>query len=368
MRVLQMIDLLRIGGAQKLVETFALHAASYGIQASVLSLHDDPQSPIQQALRDAGVEVFLFPAPHLLDAGRLRALAAHFRARRYDVVQTHLAYANILGGLVGRWTGTPVVATLHSVGQDPRFRNPLRRALETCTLRYAARAVVAVGGEVAQAHTDRLGRKRIEVIPNAVPEIPPLSLQERRALRSQLGCTPENVVLIAVGRLAPPKGYPDLLEAFARLHTHAPHARLWVVGDGVLRDELHSLKGHLGLDAAVRFLGRRDDVPALLSAADIFVNASHWEGLPLAVLEAMMAGLPVVATAVGDVPSVLMPEAGQLIPPQAPAALASALIALVEDPALRQRMGDAAREHARRVYGLEAWMRRLRALYTRLPS
>ncbi len=365
MHVLQMIDLLRVGGAQKLVETFALHAASYDMQVSVLSLHEDPQSPIRETLLDAGVDVFNFPAPHLLNHDRWRAVLAHFEARRYDVVQTHLVYANIVGGAAGGWTGTPVVATLHSVSVDPRFRSPLRRALETFTLRRVA-GVVAVGGEVARAHAKRVGKRPIEVIPNAVPEIPPLPPAERDALRARLGCTPDNLVLIAVGRLAPPKGYPDLLKAFARLLSRVPSARLWIVGDGVLRDELRTLAHRSGLGETVRFLGRRNDVPALLSAADVFVNASRWEGLPLALLEAMMAGLPVVATAVGDVPFVLIPGAGRLVPPGDPAALEAALLPLLEAPSLRRRMGKTAQEHARRTYGIDAWMRRLRALYVRL--
>ncbi len=369
MHVLQMIDLLRIGGAQKLVETFALHAEAYGMQVTVLSLHTDPRSPLRQALLSAGVEVLAFPAPRLLDAARLRALSAHLRERRYDVVQTHLTYANILGGLTGAWTGTPVVATLHSVGQDPRFRHPVRRALETWALRYAARSVVAVGGEVARAHAPRLGRRRKPVIiPNAVPEIVPLSAGERASLRARLGCSEGHLALLAVGRLAAPKGYPDLLKAFALLLPQYPGLRLWVAGDGVLRGELRSLAASLGLDGHVFFLGRRDDVPALLSAADIFVNASHWEGLPLAVLEAMMAGLPVVATAVGDIPSVLPAEAGSLVPPRQPEALADALRPLLEDAALRARRGRAAREHALRTCSVEAWMLRLRALYEETAS
>ncbi len=366
MKILQMVDLLKIGGAQKLVETFALNAAQYGMDCTVLSLRVDLDSPISAALAAAGREVCYFPAPHLLDARRLWALTQHFRRSRYDLVQTHLDYSNILGAFAGRLTGTPVVATLHSVGKEPHLRSPARQALETWALRRGARAVVAVGQQVAEAHAARMGRRRAEVIPNAVPEIPPLSPAERADLRARLGARPRDVVLISVGRLALPKGYPDLLEAFALLAADSPPARLWIVGDGALWDSLHAQAASLGLSRRVRFLGRRSDVPRLLAAADLFVSASHWEGLPLAVLEAMMAGLPVVATAVGDTPAVLPASAGMLVPPRQPEALARAVRPLLLDASTRRRWGAAARRHARSRYGVDAWMRRLRELYARI--
>ncbi len=368
MKILQMVDLLKIGGAQKLVETFAMHARDYGMQCTVLSLRVDLESPISTALAAAGREVRYMPASHLLAPARLQALIRHFRRTRYDLVQTHLEYANILGAIAGRIAGIPVIATLHSTGQDPRFRSPLRRRMETLALRYGARAVVAVGEQVAQAHASRLDGRSIEVIPNAVPEIPALDGETRAALRARLGATPRDVALIAVGRLAAPKGYADLLEAFARLtQTHA-EAVLWIVGDGDLWDALHAQCSALGLQARVRFLGRRSDVPRLLSAADIFVNASHWEGLPLAVLEAMMAGLPVVATAAGDIPNILPAGASSLVPPHQPEALARALRVLVQDAAARRRWGAVSREHARKRFGVAAWMQNLQSLYARILS
>ncbi|RMF46114.1 MAG: glycosyltransferase, partial [Anaerolineae bacterium] len=305
-------------------------------------------------------------APHLLSPQRILALIRHFREARYDLVQTHLDYSNILGSIAGRVTGTPVIATLHSTSKEPRFHNPLRQTLETWMLRYGAQAVVAVGEQVAQAHAPRMKGHSIDVIPNAVPEIPPLDAEKRAALRTRLGATPQDVVLISVGRLAAPKGYPDLLQAFAQLAPEYPQAILWVVGDGDLWDALHAQRAALGLQTRVHFLGRRSDVPDLLNAADIFVSASHWEGLPLAVLEAMMAGLPVVATAVGDTPNIVPLGASRLVPPHQPAALAQALGTLVKDPATRARWGATSKAYAREHFGVGAWMERLKSLYARV--
>lgn len=363
MRILQIIDLLRVGGAQKLVETFALQAERFGMDCTVVSLRTDLGSPISAALAAAGRDVRYMPANTLLDLPRLRRLVTHLRENRYDVVQAHLTYANILAPIAGRLTGTPVIATLHSVGEDPRFHNPARRLLETWALRYGTQAVVAVGEQVAQAHAGRLGKRQITVIPNAVPEMPHSDAAQTAALRARLGCTPGALVAIAVGRLAAPKGYPDLLTAFAQIAPQFPDAYLWIVGKGVLWDDLRSEINRLGLQERVKLLGQRNDVPLLLAAADVFVNASHWEGLPLAVLEAMMAGLPVVATSVGDTPSILPPGTGLLVPPHTPEKLAEGLRTLFSDVSLRRRWGQAAREHAHVHYGVDTWMQRLADFY-----
>ncbi|GAB4528323.1 MAG: glycosyltransferase [Anaerolineales bacterium] len=368
MRVLQIIDLLRIGGAQKLVETFAMHAAQFEMDCTVISLRTDLESPISAALAAAGKEVCYLPANSMFDLPRLRRLIFHLRDRRYDVVQAHLTYANILAAIAGRLTGTPVIATLHSVSEDPRFRNPLRHTLETWALRYGAQAVLAVGEQVAQAHAPRMAKRPITVIPNAAPEVPKIQVEERIAIRARLGCPPGAPVVISVGRLAPPKGYPDLLTAFARLSPEFPAARLWIVGDGVLWKDLHTQIANAGLQDKVTLLGQRNDVPKLLASADIFASASHWEGLPLAILEAMMAGLPVVATAVGDTPAILPPGASLIVPPQSPPQLAEALRTLLRDAPLRYRWGKITRAHAQAYYGVTPWMQRLSTFYRQTIS
>jgi glycosyltransferase involved in cell wall biosynthesis len=117
------------------------------------------------------------------------------------------------------------------------------------------------------------------------------------------------------------------------------------------------------LDDAIRCLGVRSDVPQLLAASDIFVSSSHWEGLPVAILEAMMAGLPIVATAVGDVPKVITPEAGIIVSPHQPDCLAEALDNLINAPEKARAMGNAARARAIQEYSLDTWMKRHIVVY-----
>jgi glycosyltransferase involved in cell wall biosynthesis len=367
LRTAQLVDTLNIGGAQKLLVTYAHAARQRGIAVDAISLGGAATS-LAADLRAAGARVFGFPSRSLLDPVRLGRLVRHLRHTDVDVIQTHLTYANILGAVAGRLAGRPVVATLHSISEEAHVYHPVRHALETWALRYAVQRVVAVGPTVAEVARRRLGRRRVDVIPNAVLPPPSLGEQDRAALRRQLVGDASRPLLIAVGRITGAKGYPDLIEAMARLRPRQPAPALVIVGGGDTIGELVAHVSSLGLTGQVWLLGARDDVARLLAAADIFVSSSHWEGLPLALLEAMMAGLPVVATAVGDIPTAVAEGTGVLVPPRQPAALAAALDALLDDPARIGRTGQMAREYAIRTYGVDSWMERLLALYAEVTN
>lgn len=369
MQVVQMIDQLSMGGAQKLLITFAEQSSSseaMGVQ--VLSLEADNEYQRAGALASEiialGVPVEGMGGRHLWDVGRLRRILAYLRRRPVDILHTHLTYANILGALAGRLAGVPVVVTLHTAGRDARHYHPLRDFLETIALRWGATKVLAVGWNVAAFHQSRLGPERqIEVLPNGTPAAVPLPVQERQALRQQICGDAARPLVLAVGRLSAPKGYADLVDAFAHLRTIQPKAALVIAGDGSMRAALDAQIERLGLANTVYLLGLRQDVPRLLAASDLFVSASHWEGLPLAILEAMMAGLPVVATRVGDVPQVLGNGGGLLVNPRQPQELAQALQRLLDNPQERLELGRQAAALARRSYSAQAWFERLLAVY-----
>ena len=143
--------------------------------------------------------------------------------------------------------------------------------------------------------------------------------------------------------------------------------KLWLVGDGPLRPAVEKAIVKMGLERKVLFLGIRDDVPKLLAASDLFVLSSDYEGVPLAVLEAMAAGKPVVATAVGGVPELIEDgKTGILVPPRNPETLAKGILRLVKDADLRQRMGKAARERAQERFDISRTAREYETLYLRL--
>jgi glycosyltransferase involved in cell wall biosynthesis len=154
-----------------------------------------------------------------------------------------------------------------------------------------------------------------------------------------------------------------MIDAFARVHRQDPRAFLVIAGAGNLFEKIKNKISELYLESAVNCLGARSDVAELLAASDIYASSSHWEGLPVAVLEAMMAGLPIVSTSVGDIPRVVTSDTGILVPPHEPVCLAEALSELVRAPEKAHAMGTAARRRAMQEYSLDTWIKRLTSLY-----
>ena len=372
MRILHLIDTLTVGGAQKLLVTFGQEARRRGIQADIACLEAEANSPVGKELQALGLPVAYFPAPHLMDARRLWQVEAYLRRLRPDVIQTHVQYANIVGGLTGVAAGIPVIATLHMAGLvDPIFltdaatarKSQWRSRLELQVLQHLCGRVVAVGHKTAEVYRPHLGNKPVEVIPNGIGSPIVLTAEERSAVRREMLGDASGLWLISVGSLSPAKSYGDLIRAFASLHTRYPQAVLMLVGSGDQRSALETLAQSLGVAPSVRFAGQRGDVPRLLAASDLFLSSSVVEGMPLVVMEAMMAGLPVVATAVGDLPYMVPPECGTIVPPSQPERLAEAASALLADEEKRAAMGIQAQAHALRNFGSAAWVDKLLQLY-----
>ena len=203
----------------------------------------------------------------------------------------------------------------------------------------------------------------MDVIPNAVESGYPLSTQERNEIRTKLTGDPGKTLLIAVGRLTEQKGYTDMLAAFAKVRESHSEALIVIVGVGPLAESLKEYSQNLGLSNYVRFLGARTDVPKLLAASDIFLNSSYWEGLSIAMLEAMAAGLPVIATAVGDAEHLLATGGGSLVNAHDPSSLAEEINCLLENPDNMHAMGQVARSFVEKNYAADPWMDKLLKTY-----
>ena len=362
-RIVQVIDDLEIGGAEKLLVTFADQARIHHIDLTVISLSSNYDQIVIDELTARGAKVHILPARHLTDLKRLFQLCRFLSRGNFDLVHCHLLYANIIGSLCGWIARLPVITTLHSTMPDfGRFRG-IKVLLESWIMRHLAADVIAVGYTVADANRKRLRGLPIRVILNAVSIPGRISKVERDRLRMEITGSTSRPIVISVGRFAPPKGYPDLLAAIALLRSNFPNMLLLMVGDGPLYHEIHSLAAELGLGDQVIFSGFRNDVDQLLAASDIYISSSHWEGLPLATLEAMAAGLPVITTAVGDAPQIITSEVGILVPPHQPSLLAEAIARLLDKPNEARSMGMAAREKATRDFSPDAWMDKLLVLY-----
>jgi glycosyltransferase involved in cell wall biosynthesis len=367
MRVAQIIDGLRLsGGAERLQLLFAEAVADTDVELTVVTLRPGP-ARASEALEAFGARVVEFPAKRFAAPTRALRLARFLRREAFDVVHTHLVRSTILGTVAGRVASIPTVATLHNTRRSRHLPATLH-ALEAVVLRHATDRVVAVGWETARAHEERLHGRTIEVIPNPVGRAYVLAPGEREAVRAELGVRADELLVIGVGRLHPQKAFDHLINAVAIAHREGNPVQLRIAGDGRLEASLRAEAERLGIGDRVGLLGLRRDVPRLLAAADVYASSSEWEGLPVATLEAMAAGLPVVATAVGDVAHVVDPSTGTLVPPGRPEELARALCKVLCDPMLRRAQGEAGRLHVDRHHDVQAWSQRHLDLYRELGS
>jgi glycosyltransferase involved in cell wall biosynthesis len=381
-RVLQLIDRFTVGGAEKLVLSLATNTDPKRFHVIPCALFDS--GPLEQELRAANIEYRIIGLPRrtllsgpvfFADLSRtVIALRRMLKELSIDILHSHLTHSTLVGMLATRRTTSPnFCTTVHNIIFDSQRgrlspRAWLMRGGIRTTFSRADR-LIAVSKKVADAVQLYTGLpiERIRTIPNGVKPGRVCSTEDRNRLRRALGLPADRSVLVSVGRLTRQKGYPFLLGALASMASKERPLSL-IAGDGPDRMGLEARIKTLNLEQDVCLLGNRQDVPDLLAAADLFVLPSLWEGLPLALLEAMAAGLPAVVTAVGENPEVIEPDkSGILVPPADEAALAVALRRLVFlEPAERKRMGQAAREHFDRQYGIQRFVNDHESLYEEL--
>jgi glycosyltransferase involved in cell wall biosynthesis len=363
MRIAQFIDTLSIGGAEKLQVTFMRAAISRGMQPTLITFNCYPEQHYYRELKEMGVEIIEIKGRNLFDPALFRKLVQILRDRNFDVLHNHLTYATILGGMAGWLTGTPVVASIHITAYEYSWR-----FLEAFVLKFFTNRRIAVGWMVAKTHQAYIIRYPIDVVQNPVEPISKLSEKERLEIRTGITTDLSRLFLVTVGRLTESKGYSDLLDAIDELRRTHPQFLLLIVGAGNFLHEITEKVKSLKLDDHVRLLGLRSDVPSLLAASDIYVSASHREGLSVSVLEAMAAGLPVVATNVGDNPLIIKPEFGICVPAHQPSQIAAALRSLVENPEQRASFGNKAREYAAQYHSSDVWFDQILNIYDQMIS
>jgi glycosyltransferase involved in cell wall biosynthesis len=313
-----------------------------------------------------GIEVIeLRPRVRKLDPSLVWRLRRQLRRGGYQVLHTHLFGAHLHGSLAALGLGDlRSVMTLHSVRED----NQWQRWAYGSLLPRADR-VVACSAEVAAVMGSRYAASvdgRLRTIPNGIDAARFGVLSKARA-RSDLELEGSSAVIVAIGRLSEPKGYPVLVKAMPLLLARIPAAMLLIAGEGPLRPHLESLVASLGIGAHVRFLGLRRDVPRILAAGDVFALSSLWEGLPMVLLEAMAAGLPCVATRVGGVPEAIRDrEEGLLVPPGDAEALAESLISCLEDRDLATRLTTRAKARVDRDFSARRMADEYASLYEEL--
>lgn len=283
-------------------------------------------------------------------------LTTAFRRRGITLAHSHDFTMAVSGALSARVAGIPHVITMHG---GRYYAERLRRRVVLRLAISSSRTTCAVSAKLAQQLRDDLGltNGRISIIPNGVAPHAPVDSTLRREL-----ALPDRVpILVSVGNLYEVKGHRFLLEALAQIRTDA---HLVIAGRGDCEAELRQLADRLGLSTRLHLFGLRSDIPNLLAGADVFVLPSLAEGLPVALLEAMLAGCPIVASDVGDVHRAVGEEGALLAAPGDAAGLAVAIERLLLQPHLARALGAIARARASATYGLGAMVDRYAALYT----
>jgi glycosyltransferase involved in cell wall biosynthesis len=308
------------------------------------------------------------PSP-IKDLVALLKIYRLLRRERFDLVHTHTSKAGILGRVAARLAGVPhIVHTPHGQafnGYAGRGLTTLFVLLERWAATFTDRIIGLTDQEIQDNLERRIGEPEQFVnIPSGI-DLERFETNEREAknVKASLGLSPSVRLIGSVGRLEPIKGHAYLLDAYAILAPRFPDLYLALVGDGELLPELRSRAENAGLTDRVLFLGWREDVPDLLHAFDIFVFPSLSEGMGRGLVEAMAAGVPVVATKAASIPEVLGEgEAGYLVEPASAASLAAGIETLLLDPELQSRLVKAGRDRAQ-DYSVEAMLQKIGDVY-----
>jgi glycosyltransferase involved in cell wall biosynthesis len=341
-RVLEVVASLRRAGAEQVAVSLAGGLDRARFETAVVSLYDPFPGGFEAVLGQCGVTVWHLGKRRGFDPRMWGKLAEVVRRFRPDVLHTHSYVMRYVLPAHFR----KVVHTVHNLAA--REVDGIGRVLHRLAFRAGA-APVAISAAVARSFTQLYGREPVAVIPNGVDVGRGFRPEARAVWRSRHGFGPGDCLVVSVARLEAQKNPLHLIRAFAEGLRDAPAAHLLMAGEGTLLESARQLASQAGVAARVHFLGLCEDVPELLSACDLFTLGSDWEGAPVAIVEAMAAHLPVVATAVGGVPDLVEDGVtGVLAPAGDASALGRAMAALECDSERRQRMGAAAAHRVQR--------------------
>jgi len=357
-RVMQLLYSLGVGGSEKLALSIASHVDADRFQFHFCGM--DLGGELTQALDRQRIPHHVMNRKGL-EAGVFGRLHRVIKQNRIQVVHTHHFTQLFYGGLPARLAGARIVHTEHeffSYSQSAFSQTVIRPLSRLCE------HVTAVGPEVADFFTQRIGlpRELVTVVPNGV-DVKAFD-HDAAAVRRELGLDANEIVIGTVGRLEPEKDQMTLLEMFRQIQPTTAPIRLVIVGTGAMAEDLKATAARLGIADRTLFLGLRHDVPRLLAAMDLFVLTSVREGLPISLVEAMAARLPVVASNVGSIRDLVRDgQTGFVVPAGDVSGFRTAVDRLVGCPDMRRRFGSEGRSTVEGSFSLSAMIRAYQDMY-----
>lgn len=363
-RVLYLSHAFMVGGAEEMVLNLVRHLPADQYEPVVCAIHEP--GPVGQEIAATGVPFrALGRVPGLRDPLAVAALYRYMREMRPDIVHTFLLTASLYGRLAAIAARVPIV-----IGTEVNIyeRKQRHHALAERLLMAGTDSVIASAASVKAFYVRQIGAdpSRVDVIYNAVDFDMLQTTVTRDEMRARIGVPGDAMTAGVIARLTEQKGHSVLLDALAATPDLA-RLHLIVIGDGPLRGALETQAARLMLSSRVHFLGARRDLGDLLSAMDMFVLPSLWEGLPLSLVLAMGAALPVVSTTVAGIPEAVHDgETGLLVPPSDAPALGGALARLVRSADERACLGRAGRAFVLPRFGVDGYVAAISGLYARL--
>lgn len=360
------------GGSERFLRNLVngLPQARFAMSVVQLCGEPPPEARLHEASVTSQINLEYLPCGAVYGHSGMRAYRALRRRvlrEGFHVIQSQHENADFINALLPRG---PLNAIRISNRRDTGFLKSARLRLASRMLNHRYDRIVAPSTAIldAVAASERAPRERMRCIPNGVDaaRFRPADAPSRQRLRTQLGLAPDALLIGCVADLFAVKRHVDLVDAFARVRDEFPQAHLLLIGEGPLRGAIETRAQERRAEEGVHMPGSRKDVDALLPALDVFALASDTEGLSNAILEAQACGLPVVATRVGGNPDVVRDDCGTLVPARDPEALAEAIGAMLRDPALRERMGAAARTRVLRDHSLDSMAQAYDSLYHEL--
>jgi len=319
-------------------------------------------------VKDRGYPYVIFPMRFAFDLANLIQLIKYLKTNQIQLLHTHGYRSDIVGIICARMARIPVVSTLHG-WTSTNWRVKGYEKIQLWSLPFFT-AIIAVSREIKEyvVNKIKINSNKIIVIQNAVDlpkRLESRALAESRGrIRHQFGCAPDALVIGYVGRLSPEKNLADLLKAVSLLIPRLPKLFCWIVGEGPDRLTLEEQARNLGISHRVCFLGFQKEVSHIYMALDVLAISSLTEGTPLAILEAMSFGVPVVSTQVGGIGAILEHGVdGLLVKPGDVVALANSMERVLTNPELAKMLGESAREKVRKDFSLSQWIQKIRSVY-----
>jgi glycosyltransferase involved in cell wall biosynthesis len=370
-KIIQIIDSLGPGGAERLLVAYAPRIAKLGFDVEVVVLHEKKGNFMRESLEAAGITVTMVEVSQLRRVDQILGLHRALKRFKPDLIHAHLEFASMLGSISGALTGTPVVATLHTL-DEPNLgsrRDTRRWLMYRAMATFADRVICLTKRNAEIARQTGLGNAPLVILPNGVEiDIFDAPLKTSRAdLRATFGIPETAPLAVALCVLRPEKALDRLLRAFPEVVRSQPDAHLLIVGDGPMMEPLTAMTEAEGLTDRVHFAGYRTDVADVMRASDLFVLPTMFDAQPTVIMEAMASRLPVVSTTFSGIPDMVENGVhGTLVEPGNVPQLAHALADMMANPEKAKAFGEAGRKRAVEAFSMDRQIERLAQLYDEL--